>query len=67
MKAYKIQIEGMGCMKCVQSITAALEAIDAEVKTCEIGLAEVRFDGDAEDIKTAVEDRGFDVIAIEEI
>lgn len=66
MKAYKITIEGMGCMKCVQSVTAALEAIDAEVKSCEIGTAEVVFDGDAEDLKNAVEDRGFDVASIEE-
>jgi len=67
MKAYKIEIEGMGCMKCVASITAALQQIDAEVKTCEIGFAEVAFDGDTEELKTAVEDRGFDVIAITEI
>jgi len=67
MKAYKIMIEGMGCMKCVQSVTAALEAIDAEVKSCGIGTAEVIFDGDAEDLKNAVEDRGFDVASIEEV
>jgi len=67
MKAYKIEIEGMGCMKCVASITAALQQIEAEVKNCEICFAEVAFDGDTEDLKTAVEDRGFDVIAITEI
>ena len=67
MKNYRIEIEGMGCMKCVASIKTALEAIDAEVSLCEIGLAEVAFDGDAEELKTAVEDRGFDVTAIAEI
>lgn len=67
MKAYKIEIVGMGCMNCVRGVTAALEAIGAEVCACEIGVAEVRFAGETDALRTAVEDRGFDVTAITEI
>jgi len=67
MKPYHIEIEGMGCMHCVKGVTEALTAIGAEVLSCEIGFADVRFSGSEDVLKEAVEDRGFDVTAIKEV
>ncbi len=67
LKAYQVEIQGMGCMSCVRGVTAALESLGAEVRACEIGRADIRYDGDLEAIRTAVEARGFDVTAITEM
>lgn len=67
LKAYQVEIQGMGCSNCVRSVTAALENLGAEVRACEIGRADIRYDGGPEQIRTAVEDRGFDVIGITEM
>ncbi|MBQ3077959.1 MAG: cation transporter [Clostridia bacterium] len=60
-----IKIEGMGCQRCVDSVTAALEATEGvKVLKVEIGSAEVELADDAARAaaKAAIEDRGFDVV-----
>ena len=66
MAKYEIAIEGMGCPMCVKKVNAALEELGAKVESCEIGKAVIGFDGDTAAVKEAIEDRGFDVIAIAE-
>lgn len=66
MKTYRIEIDGMGCQHCVNSVREALTAAGAEVHDVQIGEASVRFSGDTETLKTAIEDRGFDVLHIVE-
>ena len=51
----------------VRSVTEALEALGAEVRACEIGRADIRYDGGADSVRTAIEDRGFDVTAVTEM
>ncbi len=66
----KIQIEGMRCNHCTSSVQEALESISG------ISEVEVRLDekcaivsGDVSDeaIKEAIDDIGFDVVAIMEV
>lgn len=61
---YKIKIEGMGCDNCIRAVRSNLEDIGAKVADVQIGSAEADYAGDAEAIKEAVEDAGFDVISI---
>lgn len=61
MKKYSVNIEGMGCMKCVEKIQNALTELGAQIEKVEIGLAEFSFDGDIEKVREAILDRGFEV------
>ena len=63
---YHITISGMGCAHCVKSVTEALTAIGATVERCEVGSADVAFDGTTAEMTEAVADHGFDVTAITE-
>ena len=60
-----IQIEGMGCDRCVQSVTSALgEIAGVEVVKVEIGSAEIICDeATLATAKSAIEDCGFDIVA----
>lgn len=66
MKKYTVNIEGMGCMKCVEKVQNALEKLGVKIEKVEIGLAEFSFDGDIEQIKQAILDHGFDIKLISE-
>lgn len=66
MKRYHLTIEGMGCAHCVKSVTEALSALGGTVHDCQIGTADVSFDGDANQLSDAVADRGFTVTGITE-
>ncbi len=66
IKRYHIQIEGMGCMHCVKSVTDGLTAIGATVENCVIGGADVAFDGDVKALSEAIADRGFTATAVTE-
>lgn len=61
---YTIEIDGMGCTHCVNSVIEGLTALGASVESCEIGKAIVEFAGDAAKLTEAIEDRGFTVTAI---
>lgn len=65
MQAYTILIEGMGCENCVRAVTQGLQALGAQISLVEIGKAQVAYEGDAAALRLAVEDAGFDVLAIE--
>ena len=61
-----IQIEGMGCMHCVAKIRKAMEEIGATVISCEIGACRIEPYPDKDRIRSAIENAGFELIAIEE-
>ena len=61
---YEITIEGMGCEKCVAKVNKALEALGAKDLSVEIGKAVCTFEGEEAALKEAIEDVGFDVLAI---
>ena len=65
-KTYRIEIGGMGCAHCVRGVTEALTEAGASVQSCEIGRADVKFDGETEALRGASEARGFEIIAITE-
>lgn len=61
-----IKIDGMGCDRCVQSVTSALSEIEGvEVVKVEIGSAEINYSDEAllAQAKSAIEDCGFDIVA----
>ncbi len=58
---YSISIEGMGCMHCVKKVKDTLENMNVKVISCEIGSAQVEYDGKSEDIKSAIENVGYKV------
>lgn len=64
----KILIEGMSCGHCVRHVKDALEELKGVTKV-EVDLASKSaiLEGDAadSDIKAAIEDAGYDVVAIE--
>lgn len=66
MKAYHIEIEGMGCAHCAMRVEEGLRAVGAQVNACTPGCADVRFDGPSALLREAVEALGFDVSAITE-
>ena len=66
MKAYHLEIEGMGCAHCVQSVTAALTELGAQVLDCSIGAADILYDGGLDAVLAAVDDRGFSVASVTE-
>lgn len=60
-----LKISGMGCMHCVAKVTAALKAIDADVKKVEIGSAEIGDGVELEKLKVAIENAGFELVSAE--
>lgn len=66
----KIFIEGMSCGHCVKHVIEALEELDT-VSKVEVSLenktAIVEGSATDEELKTAIEDYGYDVIKIENI
>ena len=65
MQHLSLEIAGMSCGHCVQSVTAALRAIaGVQVDGVEIGSARLQFDPDrttGDTIVRAVSDAGYDV------
>ncbi|HJV73206.1 MAG TPA: cation transporter [Noviherbaspirillum sp.] len=63
---YELQVEGMSCGHCVNAVTKSVQAIDATAKV-EVDLEQqkVRVTSGAklEDIKSAVADAGYPVLA----
>lgn len=63
----KINIEGMGCEHCVNSVKAVLEGLGAT--SIEVSLegayATAEISASDEEIKNAIEDEGYDVTGIE--
>ncbi len=56
------KVDGMMCMHCVKSITDALDAMDGITDVqVDLSAKTVSFNGDAEKVKAAIEDLGFDV------
>lgn len=64
MKHYRLEIDGMGCAHCVRSVKNALEEARAQVNDVKIGSADVLYDGDAEDLRAAVSEAGYEVKSI---
>lgn len=64
MQDYRIEISGMGCQHCINSVTSALRDLGAEVNTCAIGFAEVCYAGVQADLVAAIEECGFSVSEI---
>ena len=60
-----LQIKGMGCMHCVAKVTKTLEAIGANVVSCEIGKCVIEGINDVDAIRTAIEGIGFELISAE--
>lgn len=64
MKHYRLEIDGMGCAHCVRSVKNALEEAHAQVNDVKIGSADVLYEGDAEDLRAAVSEAGYEVKSI---
>ncbi len=64
MRDYRIEITGMGCRHCINSVTQALLDLGAEVESCEIGVVEIRYAGDQADLVAAIAECGFSVSGI---
>lgn len=60
-----LKIEGMGCMHCVAKVKGAMEALGAEVKSCEIGTCEIEGVDNIDLIRDAIEGVGFELISAE--
>ena len=60
-----LRIEGMGCMHCVAKVKSAMEALGAEVKSCEIGSCEIEGVDNIDQIRDAIEGVGFELISAE--
>ncbi len=60
-----LNIEGMGCMHCVAKVTKAMEALGAEVASCEIGKCEIKGVENVDQIREAIENIGFELISVE--
>ena len=60
-----LKIKGMGCMHCVAKVTAALKELGADVKSCEIGSAEIGPFEDQAKLKEAIESAGFELESVE--
>lgn len=63
---YELQVEGMSCNHCVQTVTKSVQSVASGAKV-EVDLAakKVRVDGaaDLQAIAAAIEDAGFEVTA----
>ncbi len=66
MRKVNIKIEGMSCSHCVGHVTDALKKIGAQNVdvSLENGCAVAETDKSNEEIKTAIEDEGYDVVSI---
>lgn len=63
---YRVITSGMGCPHCIKKVTKAMEEIGAAVEKMELNDFTVEYSGSAEDIKKAVEAKGFKFISAEE-
>ncbi len=61
-----LYLQGMGCARCVKSVTRALTEIGATVLSCRVGSAEISGVTDVDKIREAVESVGFLLLATEE-
>jgi copper ion binding protein len=63
-----IKINGMSCEHCVKAVEKALKDIKG-IKNIKVGIGQASFDApqnaDTANIKSAVEDAGYEVISIE--
>ena len=57
----------MGCMHCVARVKAALEGLGAKEINVAINSAELEYDGNAEDIRKAIEGLDFGVVSIQSV
>lgn len=62
---YAIKTEGMGCAHCIKRVTDAMNALNAAPEKVELNDIVVDFDGEASELRTAIEDLGFDVVNLE--
>lgn len=66
MKNVTLQVEGMSCQHCVNSIEGALKQIGATAKVhLADGTVDVAFDENAitiQQVKEAIEEQGYDVV-----
>ncbi len=60
-----LKIEGMGCMRCVAKVKKAMEAISANVISCEIGVCEIEGVSDTDLIRDTIKEIGFELISAE--
>lgn len=64
----EVKVTGMTCGGCVKSVTNALKALDqnADVNvSLETQTIQIKTTKDAKDIKTTIEEAGFDVLNIQ--
>lgn len=61
---YAIKTEGMGCAHCIKRVTDAMNALGATPEKIELNDIVVEFDGEASELRTTIEDLGFDVISL---
>lgn len=63
---YELQVEGMSCNHCVNAVTRSVQALDASAKV-EVDLAHrtvrVASTADLEQVKSAVAEAGYPVLA----
>jgi len=66
---YELKVEGMSCGHCVNAVTKSVQAVDASAKV-DVDLAQqkvlVNSSAPLENIKAAVADAGYDVLASSE-
>lgn len=63
---YELQVEGMSCGHCVNAVTRSVQSVDASAKVdIDLSQQKVRIASNAslEDIKAAVVDAGYPVLA----
>jgi copper chaperone len=62
---YELQVEGMSCGHCVDTVTKSVQAVDAAAKVeVDLGKQQVRIDSGAklDDIKSAITEAGYPVL-----
>lgn len=68
IKTYQLNVGGMGCMHCVQSVTRALTQAGFTVLACEIGSARIASELEADTLEAAVraalDDAGYELLEI---
>lgn len=68
MSKYKLEISGMSCMHCVGHVKNALEECGkVSSMDVEIGSAVIEGNISEEEIKSIIEEEGYDVVKIESI
>ena len=63
---YNVKTSGMGCPHCIKKVAKAMEELGASVLRMELNDFTVEYAGPAEDIKNAVEAKGFRFVSAEE-